>query len=266
VAAKTPRLAANIANCYIGELDDFLRHSNISQGHNMRVFLERRLGEVESTLTVTRESLEVFQQRHKTVSVDDETKAAIEAYAKLKSQLYLRQAELGMAEHISGAENPYVTSLRGEIDAFQDQLGKLERGGSKTGFGAGFGVPFESLPSVGSEFLRRYQDLKIQEEAYSMLYQQYEYAKVMEARDTPAITVLDYAVPPERRSFPIRWVVALAGMLFGLLSGAFFAFGSEYLERVRQVRPQEYEGWREVRAPFVNVGRRIGRLFARRSR
>ena len=266
VEAKTPKLAADIANSYMEELDDFLRNSNISQGHNMRMFLERRLGEVESTLVVTQDSLEVFQQRYKTVSVDDETKAAIEAYAKLKSQSYLKQAELGVIEGVSGSDNPYVASLREDVAALQTQLRKLEQGGSNTGFGAGFGVPFESLPSVGAEFARRYQDFKIQEESYAMLYQQYEYAKIMEARDTPAITVLDYAVPPEKHSFPKRFQIVLAVFLFGLVAGVSFAFVSEYFERIRDDRPQEYRGWQEVRAQIVAAGRRIVHIFHRTSK
>ncbi|MEO0080885.1 MAG: Wzz/FepE/Etk N-terminal domain-containing protein [candidate division WOR-3 bacterium] len=262
VDAKTPALAAAIANSYVEELDDFLRHSNISRGRNMRLFLERRVEEVESSLAVARESLEAFQQRHKTVSVNDETKAAVEAYAKLKSQLYLRQAELGMVEEVSGLENPYATSLRGEVDAFQNQLKKLERGGSRTGFGAGFGVPFESLPSVAAEFLRRYQDLKIQEETYAMLYQQYEYAKILEARDTPSITVLDYAVPPEKRSFPRRLVITLAVLCFSLLASIAFALVSEYFHHLSVTRPQEYAGWQEVGAQIVQLLRRPKRADA----
>lgn len=266
VEAKTRELAAKVANAYIAELDDFLRHSNISQGRNMRLFLERRLGEVESVMAATQESLQVFQQYHKTVSLDDETKAAIETYAKLKSQLYLRQAELSVVEGVSVSDNPHVASLKGEVGAFQDQLRKLERGGSKTGFGVGFGVPFESLPSVGAEFARRYRDFKIQEEAYSMLYQQYEYAKIMEARDTPAITVLDYAVPPERWSSPRRLVIVVVVFLFSTAVGIACAFVSEYFQHLRSVRPEEYNRWQEIGGQFRALFHGLKRAFARRTK
>ncbi|OYD16749.1 hypothetical protein CH330_01880 [candidate division WOR-3 bacterium JGI_Cruoil_03_51_56] len=253
VEAKTPELAAKVANYYVEELDDFLRHSNISQGHNMRVFIERRLGQIDSTLALAQESLKVFQQRHRIVTVDEETKAAIDAYANLKSQLYVKQAELGMMGDVGSPENPYVVGLKHEIGAFQGQLRRLERGNPKDGFGAGFAVSFESLPSVTAEYLRRYRDYKIQDGSYSMLYQQYEYAKIMEARDTPALTVLDYAVPPERRSFPHRSVIVLAVFLFSLVAGIAFAFISEYFGHIQNARPEEYQGWRELRNQFLSV-------------
>ncbi|MBM3314601.1 hypothetical protein FJY71_01985, partial [candidate division WOR-3 bacterium] len=55
VEAKSPRLAAAVANAYVGRLDEFLRSSNMSRGHNMRAFLERRLVEVDSTLLIAQE-------------------------------------------------------------------------------------------------------------------------------------------------------------------------------------------------------------------
>lgn len=246
VEAKTPRLAADIANSFIRELDVFLRTSNISRGRNMRLFLERHLAEVESTFILAQESLRVFQQRHKTVTVDEESKAAIEAYAKLKSELYLKQAELGMIEGVSNPDNPYIATLRGQVGSFQDQLRRLERGGSSQGFGVGFAVPFESLPDVGAEYLRRYRDVKVQEEAYAMLYQQYEYAKVLEARDTPALTVLDQAIPPERRSFPRRFVIIIVVFAFSVAAGLCFVSVAEYFDHLRKTNPDEHRQWREV--------------------
>ncbi|MGQ9708590.1 MAG: Wzz/FepE/Etk N-terminal domain-containing protein, partial [bacterium] len=174
VQAKTPELAAKVANTFISELDRFLRTSNISRGHNMRVFLEKRLLEMESTLAQTQESLKVFQSRHKVVAVDEETRAAIDAYARLKSQAYVKQAELEAIKDISSPDNPYFLNLQREVQAFSEQLRRLEQGGGAKGFGVGFAVSFEHLPAIGAEFARRYRDFRIQEEAYAMLYQQYE--------------------------------------------------------------------------------------------
>ncbi len=258
--AKTRPLAANVANAYIAELDSFLRHSNISRGHNMRVFVEHRLAQVESTLAVARDSLRAFQQEHKVVTVDDETRAAIDAYAKMKSQMSAKEAELGAVRAAASDDNPYVVNLQREIAASRDELRKLESGTSKTGFGVGFGVSFKSLPAVAAEFARRYQDFRIQEEAYATLYQQYEYAKILEARDTPALTVLDYAVPPERRSFPRRMVMVAVVFLFSLFLGFALAFVSEYFGYIRTARPEEYEGWQHLRGDVVAS---LGRVFKR---
>jgi uncharacterized protein involved in exopolysaccharide biosynthesis len=246
VEAKTRHLAAKVANTYVAELDSFLRHSNISRGRNMRVFIEHRLVQVESSLALARDSLRVFQQRHRVVTVDDETRAAIDAYAKMKSQLSTREAELEAARTAASDDNPHLVNLTREIAGFKEELAKLERGTGKTGFGVGFGVSFERLPDVAAEFARRYRDYRILEESYAALYQQYQYASILEARDAPAITVLDHAAPPERRSFPRRTIMVGAVFLFSIMAGIAVALLSEYFSQLRMTRPDEYHAWSDV--------------------
>jgi tyrosine-protein kinase Etk/Wzc len=254
VEARTRELAAQVANAFVAELDSFLRYSNISRGRNMRVFIEKRLGQMDTSLAAASESLKVFQQANRVASVEDETKASIDAYAKLQSELSLREAEYEAARSGASDENPYVDNLRREIAASRDELRKLERGGAD-GFGVGFGVSFERLPVVAAQFARRYQDFKIQQEAYAALYEQYEYARVLEARDAPALTILDYAVPPERRSFPRRVVIVGAVLLFSLVAGIGFTFVAEYFAVIQTARPEEYQGWREVAGELVKLVR-----------
>jgi tyrosine-protein kinase Etk/Wzc len=255
VEAKTRGLAAQVANAFVAELDSFLRYSNISRGHNMRIFIEKRLGQLDTSLAVASESLKAFQEANKVTSVEDETKASIDAYAKLQSELSLREAEYEAARSGASDENPYVDNLRRSVAASREELRKLERGSGVNGFGVGFGVSFERLPAVAAQFASRYQDFKIQQEAYATLYEQYEYARVLEARDAPALTVLDYAVPPERRSFPRRAIIVLAVFLFSLAAGVAFAFVAEYFGYIKTARPEEYQGWRDVAGEFARLVR-----------
>jgi tyrosine-protein kinase Etk/Wzc len=264
VEAKTRGLAARVANVYVAELDSFLRYSNISRGRNMRVFIEKRLGQLDTSLAAASESLKAFQELNKVASVDDEVKAAIDAYARMKSELSAKEAEYEATRSTASDENPYVENLRREVDATRDELRKLESGTSQTGFGIGFGVSFKGLPEVAAQFARRYQDYKIQEEAYATLYQQYEYARILEARDAPTLTVLDYAQPPERRSFPRRTVIVGAVLVFSLFAGLVFALAAEYFAFVRTARPEEYRDWYGVRDELIRPIRSLRSVFSRR--
>jgi uncharacterized protein involved in exopolysaccharide biosynthesis len=261
VEAKSPRLAADLANAYVGRLDEFLRSSNMSRGHNMRVFLERRLVEVDSTLLVAQESLRVYQERNHIVSVDQETEAAIDAYATLKSQAYVKQAELDAVSDAASADNPFVLTLRRELAAYQEQLRTLERGAGGRGFGVGFALSFEHLPAAAADFAGRYRDYRIQEEAFSMLSQQHEYAKVLEARDAPTLTVLDSAVPPQKKSSPKRLKITLAAFVFSLAMGVAFAFLMQYFESLRGQKPGEYETWQALRRQAADAVLGVTRLF-----
>jgi len=94
-------------------------------------------------------------------------------------------------------------------------------------------VPFPKVPELGTELARLVRDVKVQETVYTLLTQQYEQAKIAEARDTPVVQVLDKAVPAERKSRPRPFLnTAIAGTL-SLFVAIFLAFFLEYLERMR---------------------------------
>jgi len=95
-----------------------------------------------------------------------------------------------------------------------------------------FLLPFSQVPSLALELARLTRNLKVEEEIFELLTQQYEQAKIQEKRDTPTVQVLDEAIPPTYRSKPRRTVlVGLAGLL-SLFVGVFLAFGLEYMEKV----------------------------------
>ena len=80
------------------------------------------------------------------------------------------------------------------------------------------------MPEVGLELARRTRDLKVQETLVTLLAQQYEQAKIAEAKDLPTVQVLDMAVPAQRHSKPSKLLnLTLAGTL-SLLAGVVLAF------------------------------------------
>lgn len=255
VEAKTPELAARVANVYVEELDNFMRTSNISRGRNMRVFIERRLEEVERDLALAQDSLGQFQRKHSTFVMDEEAKLAVESYVALQSELMSRETQLAMMRQIVTEHSPLLAPYEAEVSAFRSRLSRMETGRDRSGFGVGFSVSLDSLPSTAAEYLRRYRDYRVYEESYLLLYQQLEYARVLEARDTPTVTVLDMAVPPERRSFPRRFLIVLGVFAASLAFGVAFAFTAEYFDSIRESRPDEHARWQALWVQFKDAFR-----------
>ena len=172
----------------------------------------------------------------------------IDAYAQLKSELLKREIELSVSEGISTQYNPYVLSIKREIDEFKKQLSEMESGKNKknNGFGVGFAVSFGNLPAVAAEYARRLSDYKVQFEIYGLLVQQNEQAKILEARDTPTITVLDYGKIPEKKVFPKRIVIILIVFIASTLTGILAAITNEYFENLKQLKPNEYQNWQNI--------------------
>ena len=75
----------------------------------------------------------------------------------------------------------------------------------------------------------KYADLlrrtKTQEAVLEMLTQQYELAKVQEAKEIPTVKVLDAPKVPERKSFPPRLLIIVMGTGLAFVFSAAWVLG-----------------------------------------
>jgi uncharacterized protein involved in exopolysaccharide biosynthesis len=72
------------------------------------------------------------------------------------------------------------------------------------------------LPIVGVQWADLYRRSKIQETVFELLTQQYEIAKIEEAKEIPTVKVIDVADYPERKSWPPREIIVTLGTLLSL--------------------------------------------------
>ena len=88
------------------------------------------------------------------------------------------------------------------------------------------------LPILGVEWADLYRKVKIQETIFELLTQQYELAKIQEAKEIPTVRVIDPADYPERKSFPPRMLIILIGTLLSLAGTLlFFWVKGEWTQR-----------------------------------
>jgi len=62
--------------------------------------------------------------------------------------------------------------------------------------------------------------VKVQEAVFELLTQQYEMARIEEAKDVPAISVIDAPGIPEKKSFPPRLILAVVLTLLAFVATA----------------------------------------------
>jgi uncharacterized protein involved in exopolysaccharide biosynthesis len=62
--------------------------------------------------------------------------------------------------------------------------------------------------------------VKVQETVYELLTQQYEMARIEEAKDTPVVSVIDTPGIPEKKSFPPRILFTLLLTFVSVLAAA----------------------------------------------
>lgn len=235
VQAKDPKLAADIANFYVSNLDRLNRTLNVTKASQNRMFIERRLAETQANLVKAEEALKEFQMHNKTVAVEAQSKAMIEAAATIQGQITAQEVQLQVMSTYLSPDNPEVARVRSSLEELRKQLHLLESGKGGKGMlpGDRLHPAMVTVPALALEYGRLMRELKVQETLYTLLVSQLEQAKLAEARDTPTVQVLDPAVPADKKSKPrISLNLALAGLV-ALLVGLFLAFFLDYLERIK---------------------------------
>lgn len=212
--------SAALANGYVGELNALVTSLSTSAAHRERVFLEQRLTVAKQELDAAANNLAQFSSRHNTLDMQTEGKAMLDAAGAIAGQMIAAQSELEGLRQIYTDNNPRVRALNGRVAELRRQLEKL--GGKRADDGndsdampqPASGSPFptiRSLPLLGAKYSDYYRRAKIQETVFELLTEQFELAKVEEAKETPSVKILDPAQKPEKKSFPPRLLIMFLG-------------------------------------------------------
>ena len=232
VEATTPRLAADMANFYTSNVDRLNRTLNVSKAGQKRAFIERRIEETQVQLAKAEEALKDFQTQNRTVAVEAQSQAMIEAAAMIQAQIMASEVQLEAMGSYLSPNNPQLVPVRSSLEELRKQLNVMESGKGGTS-SARLHPAMIKVPTLALEYGRLLRELKVQETLYMLLMAQYEQAKLTEARDTSTVQVLDPAVPADRKSWPsIRLNVLVAGMM-ALVIALFLVFILEHHERMK---------------------------------
>jgi uncharacterized protein involved in exopolysaccharide biosynthesis len=233
-----PQVAAQMANFYVEQLDRLISQLGTSEGARQRAFITKQLAQAKTDLEASEGELRRFQERNRAISLQDQTRGAIEIAARLKGEVMAAEVQLGVMRNFATEANPEMVLLRRRIDEMKRHLAQLQYGdGQVSGDRRDFAVPFPKVPEVGMELVRLTRDVKVGETLVTLLIQQLEQAKTTEAKDLPTVQVLDRAVPAERHSKPKLLLNVGLALVVGLLAGVFLAFFLDYVQNVR-ARPR----------------------------
>lgn len=222
---RDPKRAAEVANAYVEELYKLTSTLAISEASQRRLFFENQLKQTRDQLSKAEIALRQAIDTKGLAGLDVQSRAILEPSAQLRAQIALREVQLGAIRIFATDQHPDIERLRHEITSMKRELTKLEGGDGEAKPAA--------TNSGGFENLRRFRDVKFLERLTELLTQQFEAAKIDEAKDISIVQVLDKAVEPETKSRPKRtWIAVIAGLV-GLILGLMFALACEQLERAR---------------------------------
>ena len=237
VEYKDPEIAADIANQYPIELQRFLSENALSMAKRNRIFVENQLYKVKKELREAEEALKGFQVNKKIVAMDAQTEASIMALANLKGQITAKEVQLGVIKQYSTPSNPDVLTIKDELRELKKQFAMVE---SKNGNPETGAMPsLSEAPTLGLQYVRLKRKAVTHQKVFELLTQQYEMAKIDEAKEEITFQVIDRAIAPEKRIKPKRKLnVMLAGVV-SLFTGIFLVFFLEYLSNLKEPRDNE---------------------------
>jgi uncharacterized protein involved in exopolysaccharide biosynthesis len=233
--------AAAMAQAYVEELNHLVAELSTSAAHRERVFLEERLTAVKHNLDEAAQQFSQFASKNTAIDIKEQGKAMIDAAATLMGQSIAAESELRGLEQIYTSNNVRVRSVQARVTELHEQLQKLDGKQGQPPGAAGetdsLYPTIRNLPLLGVTFADLYRETKIQETVYETLTEEYELAKVQEAKETPSVKVLDPAKVPERKSFPPRLAIVLLSTVLAFLGAAVGILGKARWDEIDTLDP-----------------------------
>lgn len=228
VEDTNPVRARDMAQAYLDELNKLVNSTSTSAARQERLFIQHRLETVQNDLERAQLDLSAFSSKNSAVDIKEQTRALVDAGARVQGELLVEQSGLEALRQIYGDGNVRVKETRARIATLQRELNQmtgssapLSAAGSSADSGStnssdqgSLYPPLRQLPRLAVPYADLYRRVKIQETVFELLTQQYEMARIEEAKDIPVISVIDAPGIPEKKSFPPRLILTFVFTFF----------------------------------------------------
>jgi capsule polysaccharide export protein KpsE/RkpR len=242
VEDKDPVRARDMAQAYLDELNRLVTQTSTSAAHQERVFIENRLHSVQEDLERAQLELSNFSSKNNTIDIREQTRAMVDSGARVQAELLIEQSGLQSLRQIYGDSNVRVRETEARIASLQHDLQNMTGTSaplpSSDSSDDGTAVasqdkgalypPLRQLPRLAVPYADLYRRVKVQEAVFELLTQQFEIARIEEAKDIPVIRVIDPPGIPEKKSFPPRLLLALMFTLASFVITAFWIIARDH--------------------------------------
>ena len=115
---------------------------------------------------------------------------------------------------------------------------------------------FHGSPQLQFQHDRLERQVAIRQEVLTALRREFEQARIQEVNDTPVITVIDAAVPPNEKSSPHRTIIVLVVFVLAGLIAMALAFLLEFVKRAQAQGDEDFKQFTLSLAAFKSELRR----------
>lgn len=241
-----PTRARDLAQAYLEELNRLVNQTSTSSARQERIFIEQRLRSAQNDLENAQIELSDFSSRNTTIDITAQTRAMVEAGARLEGEIVAERSGLESMRQIYTDDNVRVREVEARIGVLQHELNKLAGSSAAAPVSASstqtpgeLYPPLRQLPRLAVQYTDLYRRVKVQEAIFELLTQQYEMARLEEAKDIPVVRVIDPPGIPEKKSFPHRVILSAVLTLLAFAATAAFLLLRERWANVDSADPRK---------------------------
>jgi tyrosine-protein kinase Etk/Wzc len=241
---KDPEFAAKLANAHFKELNVILSRLAVTEAQQRRAYYEQLI--VKTQAQIPQLELE-FKDAQKSSGL--EVASLLSESVTLPGQIAAKELQLQVLSRFATGQNPEVKRLAVEISALRAQMARYElsKTDAKSSDSSKLGQVSESKKTnFVQKATQAYNTLKIQEALLDGYVKQLELAKLDEAKEGPAVQVVDEAMAPDMRAKPERKKMVIAYTVTGLFIAFVFAALRAWLRHIRST-PEGMQRWSQLK-------------------
>jgi uncharacterized protein involved in exopolysaccharide biosynthesis len=206
----SPTMAAEVVNYMVQQLDSISYELSRDAARYSRVFFESRIMSVKSDLDSAQWRFAEFQRAHNFIDLEEQVKATINALAGIEAQIMATDVQIEQLRNRFGPNSNKMAELLNDKAVYQNRIKKYMDQGSGQ-----LVLPLKEAPRLAIEYGYLFHDAKVQETLYDFLVQLHEQAKFREIDNTPVVSVLEWAKPPQKKSQPKRMIICILFFVVG---------------------------------------------------
>jgi uncharacterized protein involved in exopolysaccharide biosynthesis len=196
---RDPETAADVANFYVRELESFLKENTFTTAKKNRIFIEGQLERNRAEILEAGKQIASFYSTNQVSNVNPTV-----------------DVDVSQVEKPASPETSQIP---------QDPAEDLQRRADK--------LKSRLVPGVPQQVYLQYLLLRreLLNQVNGLLTQQYESAKIQEAKEDISFQVVDWGRVPVNRYSPKRVRIVLVTLVLSSILAVFYALGREYLEK-----------------------------------
>ncbi len=237
---QNPQKAADIANYLVSRLNEINTKLSVQNATANRGFIEKRYLQSKGDIDSLETRMKNFQEKYGVIAVPEQIEATVKSMSSVYVDLYQKEIQFNVLKQTYGLDHPSTATAKIEMDELRKKINQINSGSDESQKDVKLLIPFKQAPKLANEYLKIYQNLKIQYTILEFIQPLYEQAKIEEVRSTPSVIVLDKAGPADQKARPKGTLFALVSFVISLLLGFFIVYTKEFFKKFKLVSNHDF--------------------------